>query len=190
MKKYAFSILFVLVFAATMVIALKACDKEGTTDEQTEIKFEDIVSGTTFYTVDGEELTFNDFKGKPIVLNLWASWCPPCREEIPNFEEMYKVYGDDVQFIMMSMQDGERETPESAMYFVNENSYDLPFYFDSRQEVFYNFSVTALPMTYFISSDLLEIESYTGLITTQRLEEKIQDLIKEDDVLKDNAKQD
>lgn len=169
-------------------MSLKACGKNEVTYEQKDIDNKSTIPKTTFYSVDGKELTFEDFEGKPIVLNLWASWCKPCRDEIPNFEEMYKIYGDDVQFIMMSMQDGDRETPESALYFINDNNYDLPFYLDTKQQVFYEFGAVVLPMTYFISSDLLKIESYTGSMSTEQLEEKIKELLQEDAALKNSAK--
>lgn len=188
MKRVVFSIFFGLALAALLVLSLRACGRNGTTEEQPVAEFKNVVPNTKFYSLDGEELTFEDFKGKPIVLNLWASWCPPCRDEMPNFEEMYKLYGDDVQFIIMNMQDGNKETPESALYFINNNNYDLPFYFDTDQDIFYNFGAMVLPMTYFISSDLLEIESYTGLISIENLEVKIQELIAEDAELKNSTK--
>ncbi len=129
-----------------------------------------------FYTLDGEVVDLASFKGKPLVLNLWASWCPPCKAELPTFEEMYKVYGEDVEFAFVSLVGG-RETVESAMNFINQNEYDLPFYLDNDQQIAYAFRVTSIPVTYFINSDGTENKKHIGLITENELENQIESLI-------------
>lgn len=62
---------------------------------------------------DGNEVSLSDFIGKPIVLNFWATWCSPCKSELPTFDAAYATYGEDVQFIMLNLTDGYRETVEA-----------------------------------------------------------------------------
>ncbi len=130
-----------------------------------------------FFTIEGDEVDLASFEGKPLVLNLWASWCPPCKEELPNFNEAYKAYNEEVNFACVSLVDGRQETPESAINFINENDYELPFYLDTEQQVAYAFRVTSIPVTYFINSDGTEYVKHVGLMNEEQLEKRIQELI-------------
>jgi thiol-disulfide isomerase/thioredoxin len=59
----------------------------------------------TVYDMDENKISFSDFKGEPIVINFWASWCPPCKAEMPDFEEMYQEYSaKGVVFIMVNIK--------------------------------------------------------------------------------------
>ncbi|MDQ9824562.1 TlpA disulfide reductase family protein, partial [Acinetobacter sp. 163] len=72
----------------------------------------------TVYTVDGEAVKLSDYFGKPIVLNFWASWCGPCKMEMPEFNKMAETLDGEVQFLMVNMTDGSRETVETASQYV------------------------------------------------------------------------
>ncbi len=168
----------ILIIIGLSLSLLSSCG----TPKQTEVNVSTETQGKAlpnpkFYTLEGEEVNLESFKGKPLVLNLWASWCPPCREEIPNFEDAYSDYKEDVEFALVSLQDGQRETPESALNFIKENNYELPFYLDTKQEVAYGFMVTSIPVTYFINSDGTEYYKHVGLITKDGLEKRIEELI-------------
>lgn len=123
---------------------------------------------------DGNEVKFSDFAGKPIVLNFWASWCGPCQMEMPDFEEMYKTYGQEVQFVMVNMTDGSQETMQSAISFVEEKGYTFPVYYDTKMEGAYFYSVYSLPMTYFIDDDGNVEASSRGMISGENLKKGIE----------------
>ena len=57
----------------------------------------------TVYDENDHEVKLSDYKGKPIVVNFWASWCPPCKREMPNFEKMYEKYGNDITFLIIKV---------------------------------------------------------------------------------------
>ena len=59
----------------------------------------------TMTDADGSEVSLSDFLGKPIVINFWATWCSPCKSELPTFDAAYATYGEDVQFIMLNLTD-------------------------------------------------------------------------------------
>lgn len=118
---------------------------------------------------DGNEVKLSNFAGKPIVLNFWASWCGPCQMEMPDFEEMYKTYGEEVQFVMVNMTDGSQETVESATQFISEKGYTFPVYYDTKMEGAYYYSVYSLPMTYFIGADGYVTGRSTGMISAENL---------------------
>ena len=64
----------------------------------------------TVYDLEGNEVHLTDFFGKPIIVNFWASWCGPCKMEMPDFDVAYNTYKDDIVFLMVNMTDGSRET--------------------------------------------------------------------------------
>jgi len=73
--------------------------------------------------LDGRQVSFNSFRGKVVFLSIWATWCPPCRAEMPNIQRLYNEYGDRISMILASQED-----PEILQRFLDENGYDLPVY--------------------------------------------------------------
>lgn len=104
------------------------------------------------YDAEGNAVSLSDFVGKPIVLNFWASWCPPCKSEMPHFEELSREMGEDVVFMMVDMVDGGRETQETGAAYIEEMGYTFPVYYDTYQEAAYTYGVRSIPTTYFIDA--------------------------------------
>lgn len=123
---------------------------------------------------DGNEVQLSNFAGKPMVLNFWASWCGPCQMEMPDFEEMYKQYGEEVQFVMVNMTDGSQETVDSATQFITEKGYTFPVYYDTKMEGAYYYSVYSLPTTYFIDAEGDVTASNKGMISGENLQTGIE----------------
>ena len=123
---------------------------------------------------DGNEVKLSNFAGKPMVLNFWASWCGPCQMEMPDFEEMYKQYGEEVQFVMVNMTDGSQETVDSATQFITEKGYTFPVYYDTKMEGAYYYSVYSLPTTYFIDAEGYVTASNKGMISGENLQTGIE----------------
>jgi thiol-disulfide isomerase/thioredoxin len=107
----------------------------------------------TALDIDGNEVKLSDFYGQPIVLNFWASWCPPCRAHKPIFDTVYDEMTPNVVFLMVNLTDGRRETVESASAYITENGYRFPVYFDTTQEAARIYSISSVPTTLFISRD-------------------------------------
>ena len=122
------------------------------TPTQTEPQEETIPAPDfTAYDAEGNPAKLSDYVGKPIVLNFWASWCGPCKMEMPHFEQAYLDMGEDIHFIMVNMTGG-RETQKSAQDFLNEAGYTFPVLFDLDMEAAYTYGVYSLPMTVFIDA--------------------------------------
>ena len=101
-------------------------------------------------TFDGETIRLSDFEGKVVVLNFWASWCPPCRWEMPFFERMSQEYEDqDVVFIGVAISD----TLENVRAFAEGVGVTYPNGLDETGEIARNYSVVSLPTTFFIGRD-------------------------------------
>lgn len=121
----------------------------------------------------GREVKLSDFFGKPIVLNFWASWCPPCKSELPDFEAAYKKYDGKVTFLMVNLTDNQRETPEVAQSFIRSAGYTFPVYFDVNYQAASAYGIRSIPQTYFINADGKPVAYATGMITASQLEEGI-----------------
>ena len=107
----------------------------------------------TVYDGDGNAHKLSDFRGKPVILNFWASWCGPCKSEMPDFDEKYQVYGEQVHFLMVNLTDGSQETVETASSFVAGQGYTFPVYFDTAMEGAVAYGVNAVPVTYLIDGE-------------------------------------
>lgn len=106
-----------------------------------------------FTVVDGEgnKVALSDFIGKPVVLNFWASWCGPCKSEMPDFDDAFAQYGEEVQFLMVNCTGG-RETVKTAQKFIQDNGYTFPVYFDTESSASRAYGVSSIPATYFIDA--------------------------------------
>lgn len=101
-------------------------------------------------TFDGETLRLSELEGKVVVLNFWASWCPPCRWEMPFFETMWNEYRDrGVVFVGVAMAD----TLEDAQGFAQEAGVTYPIGLDQTNEIVRAYEVRSLPTTFFIDKE-------------------------------------
>ena len=103
-----------------------------------------------FTVVDGngKSVKLSDYVGKPIVLNFWASWCGPCKSEMPEFQQVFAEMGEQVQFLMVNAT--VSDTMADAKSFINQYGYTFPVLFDTRGEALYTYGVDAFPTTFFL----------------------------------------
>ena len=151
--------------------------QQGETPSDVEQKTEtqDNKNSAPDFTVvdyDGNKVKLSDYKGKPVVLNFWATWCYYCKVEMPDFNEAYKNY-PDVQFLMVNATGTNGETVESAKAYVEQEKYEFPVLFDTMYEANQAYRLSSFPMTVFIDAEGNVVSSRVGMLTKEALENEI-----------------
>lgn len=135
------------------VIPASSVPAEGQGGESSETEeIRTPLPGTLSFTdPDGSTITLDKLRGKPLVINFWATWCGYCRKEMPDFLEIYQEYRESVQFVMLNVG----ETRAVASDFLAKNGWeDLPVYYDDLNlQMARAFGASGLPMTFFIDSE-------------------------------------
>lgn len=125
----------------------------------------------TVYDADGNAVKLSDYFGKPLVLNFWASWCGPCKSEMPEFQQAYEEQ-DGVQFLLVNMTTG-RETKEAAQALLEQEGYTFPVLFDTDGDAASTYSVYSLPTTYFVDAEGNLVAWARGAIDGEMLQKGI-----------------
>ena len=152
----------------TMVTqATQAAEAEGTEPEKQQ------APDFTVYDMEGNPHKLSDFRGKPVILNFWATWCGYCKMEMPDFNEKYQAYGEDVHFLMVNVTDGNQETVEKASAFVAEEGYSFPVYYDTTLEAAMSYPTSGLPVTFIIDAEGAVIAWQQGMMNAETLQKGI-----------------
>ena len=179
-------VIWVLLFAVLIAGAnvlyqnLSGQVELGLTVETTSGETEDVPAAApdfTFYDETGTAHKLSDFRGKPVILNFWASWCGPCKMEMPDIEKAWQEYGEDIHFLLVDLTDGSQETVEKASAYVEAQGFTFPVYFDLDMEGAYSYSVTGIPVTYFIDAEGNFVAYYQSAMSAEILQQGIDMLL-------------
>lgn len=130
----------IFVFLATL--ALLGCKAKSPSPEGPSLAPDFVLP-----SIEGQEKSLADFRGKSLMLHFWATWCPPCQEEMPTFQKLYEELGPS-GFTIVAINVGE--SPEEVKKFVKEKGLTFPVLLDSKGEVANRYRVRGLPTTYWI----------------------------------------
>ena len=118
---------------------------------------------------DGNAVKLSDFRGKGVVLNFWASWCGPCKSEMPHFQAAYEEYGDDVHFLMVNLSTAFGDSRADAAEVLEDGGYTFPVYYDTDVDGAAVYGVSAVPVTYFIDAEGYLVAMGQGALSADAL---------------------
>src|SRR5262249_28777227 len=129
------------------------------------------VPAISFQTFTGGTASFADLKGKPIVVNVWASTCAPCVKEMPAFEKVHQALGDQVAFVGINNQD----SMDAARELATKTGVTYPLWRDDRGDFFVAMKLAAMPTTVLVSPQGTVVATKTGALDEATLTKLIHD---------------
>ncbi|GFZ31335.1 hypothetical protein CSC2_18610 [Clostridium zeae] len=117
-------------------------------------------------TLAGKEVSLSDFKGKKVFLNFWATWCPPCRQEMPELEKLYEE-SKDSDLIILTINLGEDN--QTVKSFMDKNKYNFNVALDLNQDVAIKYNIVSIPTSIFIDADGNLVSKKIGPMTLEEM---------------------
>lgn len=144
-----------------------------------EEKADPIAPDFTLKDIQGNSVNLSDYKGKVVFLNFWASWCPPCKSELPDFnkasEELNK--GTDAVILAINATNGYNgETPDRVKKFVKDNNITMKVLLDEKDDASMQYGVSSLPTTFVIRKDGTVYGYQVGPMSYKKIMELVDEL--------------
>ena len=164
----------VLVLAFFAVLAFGLANRSSATGRSGITRIGKPAPQFAMQLLGGGEFQLSDHEGRPLVINFWASWCPPCRQESPAFERQWRRYRDTgIQFVGVDIQDDVSD----AEAYVREFGLTFPNGLDPDGKITIDYGVIGLPVTFFVGSSGIVEGRWVGAIPEEKLEEWINTLV-------------
>jgi len=166
MKK-VFITLFVISVIIISIVILESNKPKTESQENTGTSIGDFAPDFELKSIDDSNHKLNDYKGRPLIINFFASWCPPCRAEMPEFQLIHEI--GNITVLGINLQ----ENPESIEKFANELGITFPLLLDPNANIKAKYNVITQPVTYFINSNGKIVDKKLGPLTLKEMETKI-----------------
>ena len=144
-------------------------------DAESGLEKSEVAPDFELVTLTGESVKLSDYRGKTVMLNFWASWCPPCRIEMPHMENYYKENkeAENVEIIAVNMTKVEISKGEKVGDFVDEHKLTFPILLDKAGEVMDLYQVRAYPTTYMINPEGIITDKITSSLDDKLIKELV-----------------
>ena len=134
---------------AVLALTLAAC--AGESDSYSLLEMGDQAPAYGARSLDGDSVEFEQFRGKPLLVNLWATWCGPCRIEMPEIQELYEQYGEQLQVVGVSLD--SRGSEARVRSFVEDIGVTFRILLDPDERVVREFKTIGVPATFLIDAE-------------------------------------
>ena len=172
-------ILFILILALGAGWIFLSADKEGvsTAGQIPAPQKGFLAPDFSLETLEGKSVTLSDLRGKVVLLNFWATWCPPCRAEMPAFQQAYADYKDE-GFVVLAVNATAQDSAEEVAKFIDEYGLSFPIVLDRTGEVNQLYLVQSLPTSFFIDKDGVIQEVVVGGLAEAMVRARVEKLLK------------
>ena len=124
----------------------------------------------TLHNLKGQEVTLSDYRGKKVFLNFWATWCEPCKEEMPEMERIHQEY-EDVVILAINL-----DTEQDIQGFMDEHDLTFQALLDTEEKVNDQYEVVSIPTSFFIDEEGFIRKKVMGILDYEKMEETIKAL--------------
>ncbi|MBT2582861.1 redoxin domain-containing protein [Planococcus sp. ISL-109] len=126
-------------------------ETETAQPEVTGVAVGDLAPDFELMTMDGETVRLSDYRGQRVFINFWATWCPPCRAEMPDMQQLYEEQDVPVEILAINLTETE-QSEENITSFVEDFGLTFPILMDTNSETAHTYKVKAVPASYMIDS--------------------------------------
>jgi len=162
-KKISILLIIALVIGAASFFYLQNNSEEAAAEVGTEIGMQ--APDFTLRSINDQELSLSDYRGQKVFLNFWASWCPPCRQEMPDMQRLHENYGEEV--VILAVNVGESKS--TAANFMMQNDLNFTVAMDQDKNTARNYLVRGIPTSYFLDQNGIIKEKVVGGVSYQRM---------------------
>ena len=177
-KKWILLTTIILLLLATVLIAgCSSGSNPGRSNPDEGSLPSNLAPDFNLKDLNGQEVTLSEFRGSPVMLNFWATWCGPCRTEIPLIQEIFEdEEWSDKGLVILTIDGGE--TASVVEEFVNKYGASFPVLLDKTQEVFRNYNIRAIPSTFFIDKNgIISIVKIGAFTSKQQIEDGLKQIV-------------
>jgi cytochrome c biogenesis protein CcmG/thiol:disulfide interchange protein DsbE len=158
--------ILILIVAVGMTVYFSLSGQSLSKDQRPEIGFQ--APSFSLDALDSDKTYGLESTNKPIVINFWASWCAPCREEAPDLVRLYDQYRDNLDVYAINLTNSDSMT--NVERFVNEFGFEFPVLLDQEGDVGKTYQVLAIPTTFFIDENGTIVHKIVGFASSSDLE--------------------
>ena len=163
-KKISIFLIAALLVSGLSFFYLQNTATKVAAEVGTEIGME--APGFSLVNMNNQEVSLSDYQGKKVFLNFWASWCPPCRKEMPDMQKLHEEYGSE-EVAILAVNVGESKS--TAANFMMQNGLSFPVLLDNSKDTARNYLVRGIPSSYFLDQNGIIEEKVVGAVSYEKM---------------------